>query len=115
MAGDVALAMLHRDERWLLQLRDDVEGILHPGHWGLFGGHLERNESPEAAIQRELQRKSAGPRPQQCRRGFNTATATEPCICSWDRLGGSGCIDVERGTGFEAGITRADAEWSYLE
>ena len=55
MAGDVALAMLHRDERWLLQLGDDVKGILHPGHWGLFGGHLERDESPEAAIQRELQ------------------------------------------------------------
>ena len=55
MKTAVALAMLHRDEQWLLQLRDDVETIIHPGYWGLFGGHLEPGETAEEAVQRELE------------------------------------------------------------
>ena len=51
---EVAVAMLHRDGRWLLQLRDDLEGIIAPGCWGLFGGHLEADESPELGLRREL-------------------------------------------------------------
>ena len=54
MSGDVALAMLKRDNQWLMQLRDDRPDILYPGHWGLFGGHLEDDETPEDAIKREL-------------------------------------------------------------
>ena len=46
--------MLERDGLWLLQLRDDVAGIVHPGTWGLFGGHLDPGESPEQALRREL-------------------------------------------------------------
>lgn len=55
MTFAVALAMLEREGGWLLQLRDDIEGIVHPGTWGLFGGHLDAGESPEQAIRRELQ------------------------------------------------------------
>jgi 8-oxo-dGTP diphosphatase len=54
MVVAVALAMLHRDNHWLLQLRDDMDGIVAPGHWGLFGGHLEPSETPEQALRREL-------------------------------------------------------------
>ncbi len=54
MSVEVALAMLERNGRWLLQLRDDIEGIVHPGTWALFGGHLEPGESPEEALRREL-------------------------------------------------------------
>ncbi|MFN6133707.1 MAG: NUDIX hydrolase [Synechococcaceae cyanobacterium] len=50
----VALALLEVEGRWLLQLRDDVEGIAAPGTWGLFGGHLDPGESPEQALRREL-------------------------------------------------------------
>ena len=50
----VAVAILHQNGKFLLQLRDDIPGIVYPGHWGLFGGHIEPGESPDAAIQREL-------------------------------------------------------------
>ncbi|EDY37222.1 nudix family protein [Cyanobium sp. PCC 7001] len=51
---EVALAVLERQGRWLLQLRDDVPGIVAPGAWGLFGGHLDPGESPQQAVRREL-------------------------------------------------------------
>jgi len=35
-------------------LRDDKPGIPYPGHWGLFGGHLELGETPEEGLKREL-------------------------------------------------------------
>ncbi|WP_411869415.1 NUDIX hydrolase [Vulcanococcus limneticus] len=54
MAVEVALAMLQREGRWLLQLRDEIPGIVAPGCWGLFGGHLEPGETPEQAVRREL-------------------------------------------------------------
>jgi 8-oxo-dGTP diphosphatase len=54
MAVEVALAMLHRDGRWLMQLRDEIPGIVAPGCWGLFGGHLDPGETPEQALRREL-------------------------------------------------------------
>jgi 8-oxo-dGTP diphosphatase len=54
MTLEVALAMAEREGRWLLQLRDDIEGIVHPGTWGLFGGHLDPGETPEWALLREL-------------------------------------------------------------
>lgn len=55
MPPEVALAMLRRQGRWLMQLRDDVPGIVAPGCWGLFGGHLDPGETPEQAVRRELQ------------------------------------------------------------
>jgi len=54
MAVEVALAMLQRDGRWLIQLRDEIPTIVAPGCWGLFGGHLEPDETPEQALRREL-------------------------------------------------------------
>ncbi|PSB28458.1 NUDIX hydrolase [Stenomitos frigidus] len=50
----VAIAILHQDGKFLLQLRDDIPGIFYPGHWALFGGHIEPGESPDEAMQREL-------------------------------------------------------------
>ena len=54
MAVEVALAMLERDGRWLMQLRDEIPTIVAPGCWGLFGGHLDPGETPEQALRREL-------------------------------------------------------------
>ena len=54
MAVEVALAMLQRNGRWLMQLRDEIPSIVAPGCWGLFGGHLDLGETPEQALRREL-------------------------------------------------------------
>jgi len=53
--AQVAIAILYQGDRVLMQLRDDIPGIVYPGHWGFFGGHLEPGETPEAALRRELQ------------------------------------------------------------
>jgi 8-oxo-dGTP diphosphatase len=42
------------DGRVLLQQRDDKPDIPYPGYWTFFGGAVEPDESPEAAIRREL-------------------------------------------------------------
>lgn len=52
---EVAIAILYQNHRFLMQLRDDIPGIVYPGSWGFFGGHLEPGETPEAALVRELQ------------------------------------------------------------
>jgi 8-oxo-dGTP pyrophosphatase MutT (NUDIX family) len=42
------------EQRYLMQLRDNIPGIVYPGCWGFFGGHLESGEQPEKALRREL-------------------------------------------------------------
>ena len=50
----VAIAILYRQDSFLMQLRDNIPNILYPGYWCLFGGHLEPGETPDVAVQREL-------------------------------------------------------------
>jgi 8-oxo-dGTP diphosphatase len=50
----VAIAILYRDDRFLLQLREDNPAIVYPGVWTFFGGHIEPGESPEVAVKREI-------------------------------------------------------------
>jgi 8-oxo-dGTP diphosphatase len=50
----VALAILEQNGKYLMQLRDDKPNIIYPGHWGLFGGHLEPGESADQGVRREL-------------------------------------------------------------
>lgn len=37
----VAIAIIHQDGKYLMQLRDDLPTIAYPGVWGFFGGHIE--------------------------------------------------------------------------
>ncbi|MFI0912509.1 NUDIX hydrolase [Streptomyces abikoensis] len=51
--GTAALIINSAGE-YLLHLRDNIEGICDPGTWSLLGGGREGEETPEAAIAREL-------------------------------------------------------------
>lgn len=51
---EVAMAILHQEGRFLMQLRDDFSHIVYPGCWGFFGGHLEPGEAVISGVQREL-------------------------------------------------------------
>lgn len=42
------------EEKYILQLRDNTEGIWFPDTWGLFGGLIGKTESPQEALCREL-------------------------------------------------------------
>ena len=46
--------LLRADGAVLLQHRDDVPGISHPGLWSLFGGGIEPGESPLDGMLREI-------------------------------------------------------------
>ncbi|MHC5938576.1 NUDIX hydrolase [Nostoc sp.] len=50
----VAIAILYQKNKFLMQLRDNIPGILYPGYWALFGGHIEPGETPEVAVKREI-------------------------------------------------------------
>jgi 8-oxo-dGTP diphosphatase len=55
---EVAIAILYDPidrSRLFMQLRDNIPNILYPGHWALFGGHIEAGETPEIALVREIQ------------------------------------------------------------
>ena len=46
--------LIDTSDRLLLQQRDDVAGILHPGKVGLFGGHREGDETFLECVVREI-------------------------------------------------------------
>jgi 8-oxo-dGTP diphosphatase len=50
----VAIAIIYQNDKFLMQLRDNIPNIAAAGCWGLFGGHLEPGETPEVALVREV-------------------------------------------------------------
>ena len=50
----IASIALLNEEKFLLQLRDNIPTILAPNHWALLGGGIEQGESPEEAVKREI-------------------------------------------------------------
>lgn len=52
MAG--AGVMLKREGKILLQLRDNKENIANPNCWGIFGGSVMEDETPEQTAIREI-------------------------------------------------------------
>ncbi len=40
--------------QYLMQLRDPLENIFFPGHWGMFGGAVDAGESAFETLRREL-------------------------------------------------------------
>jgi 8-oxo-dGTP diphosphatase len=51
---EVAIAILYQDNKYLMQLRDNIPTIAAAGCWGFFGGHIEPGETPEVAVKREI-------------------------------------------------------------
>lgn len=55
VVGDAVGAIIRVEfDGYLMQLRDSKPDIWYPGHWGLFGGGVEADEDPMAALKREL-------------------------------------------------------------
>ena len=51
----VSAILINPQGQVLLQQRDDNPAIRYPGHWSLFGGTVEDDESPAEAVAREVQ------------------------------------------------------------
>ncbi len=51
----VAMVILHRDGRVLMQLRGSDPRVYFGGMWGIFGGHMEPGETPEETAIREIE------------------------------------------------------------
>jgi len=49
-----AAIIVNNENKYLVQLRDNVEKIFYPNHWGLFGGASEKNEDPLTTVSREI-------------------------------------------------------------
>ncbi len=50
-----AVILLEDDEgRYAFQLRDNRPDVAYADYWGLFGGWMERGETPEQCIRREV-------------------------------------------------------------
>ena len=47
-------AIIFKNSKYLLQLRDSKRNILYPNHWALFGGRIKKNEPPECCLLREI-------------------------------------------------------------
>lgn len=64
---DVAAILHTPDGRYLMQKRDAKPWLRVAGHWALFGGGAKPNESPRAALFREMD-EELGFRPAEVRR-----------------------------------------------
>ena len=81
----VACAILiDTQNRFLLQRRDDVPGILQPGKVGLFGGHREDDETYLECVVREISEET----------GYFVAPDRFEHLASYDGVE----FDAERGT-----------------
>lgn len=76
----VVAGVLRRDGRYLLARR--VRGA-EAGRWEFPGGKLERGETPEQALARELREEL----------GIEVRVSTlEHCIVDWEGMGGAGLL-----------------------
>ena len=50
----IVKAIIHKNNKYLLQLRDNKPNISSPNTWGFFGGGVDSGETQEFALIREL-------------------------------------------------------------
>ena len=53
-AQEVVKAVIFKEEKFLLQLRDNNPNIFYPNTWAFFGGGVDAGEEHEEALKREL-------------------------------------------------------------
>lgn len=53
--NSVAVILINNGKKLLVQHRDNIDNIEFPDYWGLIGGWIESNETPEDAALREIQ------------------------------------------------------------
>tara|TARA_Y100000588_G_scaffold369798_1_gene439207 strand:- start:1107 stop:1562 length:456 start_codon:yes stop_codon:yes gene_type:complete len=49
-----ACIIITQSEKFVMQLRDNLDDIFFPGRWGFFGGAVEPDETPKDTIVREI-------------------------------------------------------------
>ena len=49
-----AKAIIIKNKKYLLQLRDDKKNIFYPNSWAFFGGEIKKKENAENCLIREL-------------------------------------------------------------
>jgi 8-oxo-dGTP pyrophosphatase MutT (NUDIX family) len=54
LSDSVGVVIKTEDNKYLLQLRENQQGLYFPGFWGLFGGGVKPNEDPKRTAEREL-------------------------------------------------------------
>mgnify|MGYP001615344193 CR=1 FL=1 len=57
----VAVIALMKENKILLQLRDNKLDINYPGFWSLIGGQIEKNETPLSGLEREIKEEITAP------------------------------------------------------
>ena len=87
---DSVAALISMGPHYLLQHREDRDGVAFPNCWGLFGGALEHGESTVAALRRELleelELEVCSFRPLLCCTydcGLNSGEHEKPFLISW--------------------------------
>ena len=82
MTISVALAILQRDGRWLLQLRDDIDSIIYPAT-GVCSVAMSSRESLRLTLfSANWRRKSAGSPQLHCSPGSAMPVAPASPMCS---------------------------------
>src|SRR3954463_13521581 len=51
----VSALLIDEQGRLVIQLRDNKSGLLFPAHWATLGGGIEKGETPDEAMRRELE------------------------------------------------------------
>ena len=51
---EIAKAVIHKNHKYLFQLRDNDDSISYPNKWSFFGGEVDKGENFEEALKREL-------------------------------------------------------------
>ena len=51
---EIAKAVIHKNHKYLFQLRDNDASIPYPNKWSFFGGEVDKDENFEETLEREL-------------------------------------------------------------